>query len=95
MLRKIASFVVKTFLAAKNYIRDFIVGVWTHAETIAVLTLASFGASALIGELPFLISLPAWFEQALIVPVLAVVGVSLLIKSAEWRAKRRLIRAVQ
>lgn len=93
MLRKIARFIVKVCRVAVKSVRDFIIGCWTHAETIAVLTLASFGATALIGEIPFYFALPMWVEQGLIVPVAAVMIILTLLKLAEWRAKRRMIRA--
>lgn len=93
MLRKIAMFCTKAFLAAKNTIVSFIRGTFTHIETIVILTLASFGTTALIGELPFFVALPMWFEQTFIVPVLSVLAVMSLIKLAEWRARRRIIHA--
>lgn len=93
MLKKIAKFCVQAFAAAKNTVKNFFIGCYRHTETIAILVLASLGANALIGELPFLMTLPMWIESPMVIPVLAVLAISLLVKSAEWRAQRRMTHA--
>ncbi|HJS83666.1 MAG TPA: hypothetical protein VJ742_12605 [Nitrososphaera sp.] len=78
------------FQAVWKNIKEFFVGVYRHAETITILILASLGLNALLGELPFLFLLPFWIEAVLVIPVISVIAISLLVKSAEWRAKRRI-----
>lgn len=60
-----------------------------HTETIVVLSLSAVGLNALAGELPFAYALPMWIEGAMVIPILSVLTIGLLIKSAEFRAVRR------
>lgn len=89
MFAKIKRFVTTAVRTAVTKVKNFIKGVYQHAETITVLVLATFGVNALIGELPFLFMLPMWVEATMVIPVLSVLIVSLLIKLGEWRATRR------
>lgn len=89
MFKKIRKFVTDVVKAAKNKIVWFFKGVYHHAEAITILTLAAFGLNVLVGELPFIFMLPMWIEAPLVIPTLAVVAVSLIVKLMEWRAIRR------
>ena len=89
MISKIANFTKRAVTAAAKSVVGFAVGVARHAETITVLSLSAIGANVLIGELPFYMAMPMWIEATLVVPVLAVLIVSFLIKSGEFRARRR------
>lgn len=87
---KVLSFIKDVFTVAKNKVVNFVKGFYNNIESVGVLTLAAFGASALIGELPFFLALPWWIEAAMVVPVVAVVLVLLLITIGEKRAKARM-----
>lgn len=89
-LDRVKSFTKQVVITAKNKIVDFAVGFYRHIESVAVLTLASLGASALIGELPFWVTLPWWIEGPMVVPVLSVLLIVGLIMLGEHRAKKRL-----
>lgn len=86
---KTYQFLKETFIVIKNHTVSFIKGCYEHAESIALLTLSSIGLTYLIGELPFLWSLPMWLEAPMIAPVIAVLIVMALTKLAEYRTKRR------
>ncbi len=88
-IRKAIKFVEKTLDVAIHKVKDFFIGVYRHAESITVLTLASMGLSSLIGEIPFWITLPMWVEAPMVIPFLAVLVVWLLMEFAEWRHNRR------
>lgn len=90
---KIKIFCTEAYVAAKDKIISFVRGFYHHAESIGLLTLASFGLSALIGELPFLLMLPWWIEATMVIPVLSVLIVYLLVSLGELRTKRRLAHA--
>lgn len=90
---KILTFVKDVYKAAKKKIVDFVKGFYRNVESVGVLTLAAFGASALIGELPFLLTLPWWVEATMVVPVAAVLLVLLLITIGEKRAMKRIANA--
>ena len=93
MFRKIKDFVKGVAKAAYHKVKNFFVGVWRHAEAVAILTLAAFGLNVLLGEIPFVFALPMWIEAPLVIPVLAVTIISLIVKFAEWRARRRIAKA--
>lgn len=80
-----------TDVAKKTWykVKVFFKGLAQHAEAVTILSLAAVGLNTLIGELPFLFALPMIFEAALVIPVLSVITVSLLAKSAEKRAQNR------
>lgn len=88
-LDRVKSFTKQVVITAKNKVVDFAVGFYQHIESVGVLTLASFGAAALIGELPFWLTLPWWIEAAMVVPVLSVLLIVGLITLGEYRAKKR------
>jgi hypothetical protein len=90
---KAIRFVVDTVKTAKTKVIDFFKGFYNNFESITILTLSSFGISALIGELPFLLTLPMWIEAAMVIPFISVCIVWLLATSGEKRAKRRLAYA--
>lgn len=69
--------------------KNFIKGLFRHAEMTTVLVTSAIGMNALIGELPYMYQLPMWIESPMVVPVLSVLVISLLIKSAEWRRSQR------
>lgn len=92
-IRKIGSFVARVAKVAYRKVVNFAKGLYHHAESIVILTLAALGLNALLGELPFYFILPMWVEATMVIPVLAVILVSLLTKSAEWRHNRRMVIA--
>jgi hypothetical protein len=75
---------------AKNKVVNFFKGFYQNIESVGVLTLSAFGLSALLGELPFWVTLPWWIEGAMVIPVLSVMIILLLITIGEKRAKRRM-----
>lgn len=83
----------RVYIAAKRKVVNFVVGTYRHWEAIAILVLASLGLNSLFGEVPFYMLLPAWIEATMVIPILAVLGITLLVKSAEWRAGRRNMKA--
>lgn len=89
-LDRVKSFTKDVVITAKNKIVNFAVGFYNHVESVGVLTLASLGAAAFIGEIPFWITLPWWVETAMVVPVLSVLLVVGLISLGEYRTKKRI-----
>lgn len=94
LARRIWTFTKKVFCAAKDKVVDFVEGCYHHAEAITILTLSALGLNALLGELPFLIALPMWVEAALVIPVISVLLIAGLTRSAEWRTNRRARKAL-
>jgi hypothetical protein len=88
-LKKSLKFIRDVVVVAATKVKNFFVGVYQHAESITVLTLASMGLSALIGELPFWLTLPMWIEAPLVIPFISVTIIWLIMKFAEWRSNRR------
>lgn len=88
---KLISFTKRTFRAAKRKVVNFVKGSVRHTETIVVLSLSAVGLNALAGEIPFVYSLPMWIESTMIIPVLSVLAIGLLVKSAEFRSLNRAI----
>ena len=82
-------FVKEVISTAYNKVKNFAVGMWHHAEGVTLLVLASFGLTALLSELPFLMSLPLWIEGPLVIPAIAVLIVLIVLKFGEWRLERR------
>lgn len=91
MLDKLINFAKRTTHAAVRKVKSFITGTVRHAESVALLSLSAVGLNALAGELPFMFALPMWIESTMVLPVLSVLMVALLIKSAEYRALNRAI----
>lgn len=86
---EIFSFLNEMWVAARNRVVRFIKDLYEHTEAIGILVLASLGLNALLGEIPFYFTLPLWIEAPMVIPVLAVIGIAMLVRSSEWRAKRR------
>lgn len=93
-LKKVGHFIADVAVAAKNHIVDFVKGCWRNKQSIAILTLASCGLSALLGEIPYWVALPMWVEAPMVIPVISVLIVLGIMKWAEWDAKRRLQNAL-
>ena len=91
MLTKLINFTKRAARSAARKITEFVRGTVRHAETVAVLSLSAVGLNALAGELSFIYSLPMWIESTMVIPVLSVIAIALLIKSAEYRALNRAI----
>lgn len=89
-IRTTKNFVHEATDYAVDKIIQFAKGVWEHLEGITLLILSSFGLNALLSELPFIFTLPLWIEGAWVIPIIAIILVSLLCKLAEWRRIRRL-----
>lgn len=90
---KVAKFAIDTVKNAKKKIIDFFKGFYNNFESVGILTLSSFGISALLGELPFWLTLPMWIEAPMVIPFISVCIVWLLATSGEKRAKKRLAYA--
>jgi|688.fasta_scaffold18147_6 hypothetical protein len=90
---KVKTFAQQALHTAKNKLLEFCTGVYQNAESISVLVLSSLGLSALIGELPFWLTLPWWIEAPLVVPVLSVLTIYLLVYNGERRMLKRSSRA--
>lgn len=89
MFDRIVEFTFKTIKVTQEKLVNFAKGVFKHAESITILTAASIGINTLMGELPFYYTAPMWLEAQLVVPVLSVIFISLLVKSAETRQLSR------
>lgn len=92
-LEKIKIFTQEVFQVAKNKLVDFCTGVYHNLESIGILVLSSLGLSALIGELPFWLTLPWWIEAPFVVPVLSVAIIYLLVYNGERRMLKRFANA--
>ena len=86
---KVKRFTSNAIATASNKIFEFGKSLVQHTETVVVLSLSAVGLNALAGELPFLYALPMFIESTMVLPVLSVIAVGLLIRSAEFRAVRR------
>lgn len=89
LFTRIGRFFKRAVKAAKNKIVDFFKGVYHHTEAIAVLVFASFGLTHLLGELPFVFTLPMWVEASLFFPVVSILLIIGMMKNAERRALNR------
>jgi hypothetical protein len=92
-LNKSLSFIKNVSIFAKKKVVDFATGFYNHVESIGVLTLSAFGLSALLGEIPFWVTLPWWIETAMVIPVISVLTIYTLVTIGEKRTKKRLGRA--
>jgi hypothetical protein len=86
---KILNFAKEFVIAVKDGIVSFLKTCWNYTEAITILILSSLGLNALLGELPFYFQLPIWIEATMVIPVLSVLGISILLwsmsKRASWR----------
>lgn len=87
---RVKKFAKEAATAAKNKVINFFKGFYQNVESVGVLTLSAFGLSALLGELPFWVTLPWWIEGAMVIPVLSVLVIVALVTIGEKRAKRRM-----
>lgn len=85
-MKRVRNFAVEVAKQTFHKVKSFLKGAFNHAESIILLSLSALGLNSLLGELPFLVALPAWIEWPLIIPVIAVLTVSALSKMAEKRA---------
>ncbi len=90
---KVISFVREAFVAFRDKVTALVRSFYQHTEAIVVMLLASLGLNALLGELPFYMLLPLWIEAPMVIPVLSVIGIGLLVRSAAWRSRRRQVNA--
>lgn len=88
-IKKVAKFIKDVAIAAKNKVVNFVRGLYQHTEATVILVLSALGLNALVGELPFLFSLPMWIEAVFVIPVLSTLTVLILVKVMEWRSNRR------
>jgi hypothetical protein len=86
---KIKNFTVEALLTIKNEAIAFAKGCYEHIESISLLTLSSIGATMLLAEIPFYLSLPLWVEASMVAPVLGILLVIGLVRLAEYRANKR------
>jgi hypothetical protein len=89
ILHKIKNFSLEVIVTIKNEAIKFAKGCYEHIESIGLLTLSSIGATMLLAEIPFYVSLPLWIEAPMVAPVLGVLLVLGLARLAEYRANRR------
>lgn len=92
-LRKSKDFIVETAKVAVTKVKDFVVGFYQHAESVVVLSLGAYGLCALLGELPFWVTLPFWVEGPMVIPVVSVLIICGIMKIAQVRNDRRMIAA--
>lgn len=85
MLERSKLFLRKSYEVAKTNVKTFVRGIVTHGETVAILTLASVGGTALFAQMPFYYAVPIWINVSMVAPVLSVAVVLSLVKVAEVR----------
>lgn len=88
-IKKVAKFVKDCAIAAKNKVVGFFKGVYHNAYATTVLVLATLGVNSLIGQLPFMYTLPLWIEATMVIPLISVGVVWLLVKAMEYTNERR------
>lgn len=79
----------EAFISCRDKIVRLVKDLFEHTEAIGILVLASLGLNALLGEIPFYLTLPLWIEAPMVIPFLAALGIAMLVRSSEWRASRR------
>lgn len=89
---KVANFFTTVVEFAYKRVKGFFVSIYQNFESIIVLTLSAIGLTALLSELPFIWTLPMWIEATMVIPVCAVIIITVLMKIGEWRAARRVKR---
>lgn len=90
IFKRTKNFVVDVAVAAKNTVVDFAIGLWHHAESTTLLVLSSIGLSSLLAEIPFIFTVPMWFEGVFIIPVISVLLILALVKISEKRGYYRM-----
>jgi len=88
-LKKAKDFVIRVVVLSTKKVIDFVKGCFRHAEAITILVLSSLGVNALLSEIPFYLTLPMWVEITMVIPVISVILIMILTRSATWRAERR------
>lgn len=88
--RKVKNFCVEAATVAYRKVKGFVFGLFRNVEATAILILGSFGLNMVLGEIPFYVAAPLWVEAAYVIPVVSVIGILLLLRSAEWRSGRRM-----
>lgn len=66
-------------------LKGFVKGLYEHAEATVVLVLASYGATALLSEIPFYVALPVWVEITMLIPAIGATVVLCLVLLSMWR----------
>jgi hypothetical protein len=84
MIRSILRFLGNIFKKICGFIFKAAKEIVLNAQAVVVLVLASTGLTMLLKELPFHYAMPAIFDGALFVPVLAVMIVFILAYSMTW-----------
>lgn len=67
---------------------EFVKYIIDNWESCTILTLASIGLSYAIGELPAWITLPAFIETTMVVPIIAILLITLLTFSLKNKAAK-------
>lgn len=88
---KSKSFIHEMWTGFRNAVVNFVRDVYQHTEAVIILILSSLGLNALLGELPFYMSLPMWIEATMVIPIASVLIISGLLWSATTRANRRAV----
>lgn len=68
---------------------DVVVGTYRNFEAIVLLTLAALGATSILSMMPFYFTMPLWIEGPMVIPVLAVMVVSMFLALMDYRIRRR------
>lgn len=92
-IKKVKDFVVDVAKATVRKVKEFVVGLYRHAEAVVMMVGASWGFSTLLAELPFWATLPFWVESAVVIPVISVLLVLALCKIMEIRGRKRMAMA--
>jgi len=93
MFNSIVNFTKRVAKRTVKTVSNFVKGCVQHTESVAILSLSAIGLNALAGEIPFLVPLPMWIEASMFIPVLSVIAIGLLVKSADYRASNRRVGA--
>lgn len=84
MIRSILRFIGGIFKKVFSFVFKAAKEIVVNAQAVVVLVLASVGLTALLKELPFHFAMPAIFDGAFFIPVLAVMIIFLLAYSMTW-----------
>ena len=79
-------FIKKVFKTIVNTVIGFFKETVNNAEASIILIAASFGITALVSELPFMIALPMWVELTAVAPLISIALVMILIQIIKVRS---------
>ena len=91
ILEEIKDFVVNVAKEATKKVAKFFKDCFQHTEATILLTAASIGIAKMLHKIPLTFTIPAFINKEMLIPVVAVLIVVILYKSADYRASRRLV----